>query len=387
MSSVLHTIATLCMVMLAGATGAAEDSITLRGTSIAMPVDIERIEAGRVFYTDASGSTQRRPLRDVARLAFDDLASLDAANDALEQDAYSVARESLMLALLEARDDTQRIWVRAQLAKTHDILGEYVQAAGHFAALVTLDEHVSWLTYAPTGDMNDVSYPIAHEAITHLRKARDTVTSTQLASRLDALHDRIEPIYQLRAARYDGPAIEPGSTISGIAISTLQNPDDQSDADEDDDQQDDPPAQDDSDEPRDDDASHPTRSGSSPDAIEYMLEREQWSDALAACERAAQRPGRREIAELLHQYGSALQGVGRDKDASVMFLRCAILHRGSPFASRSLIEAAIIYRDTYQRHGAARRLLDRAAQEEAAYNRAAVLKRIENVRSSLAHSP
>jgi hypothetical protein len=276
----------------------------------------------------------------------------------------------------------QRLWIRAMLCQTHDILGHYVQASGHFAAIMLLDNHASWQRLAPTGQPNEPSFAAAEEAMTLLRAAQRVTDNRQLSNVLNELVQKIEPIHRRLAASYTGPRIEPGTTISGIAISDIEQMeidqiDNQANDSLDDEQT--TPSRSVSVEP----ASESAPSSTSPAAIDRLLDQQQWREALELCQRAAEQPGRRDQAELLYQYGRALLGSEQPADASVMFMRCAILHRGSPFASRSLIETAVIYRDYFQQPSTARRLLDRASHEESAHGREEIVSRIEAVKQTL----
>ncbi|MCH8316796.1 MAG: hypothetical protein IIA64_12565, partial [Planctomycetes bacterium] len=75
------------------------------------------------------------------------------------------------------------------------------------------------------------------------------------------------------------------------------------------------------------------------------------------------------------QYGMALTDVGRERDAAVMFARCAVLFGGSSFAAPSLIETASIYQTVYRQPRTAQRLLERAIATATAQGQPEVLKR------------
>lgn len=354
------------------------DTITLRGTTIAVPVQIERIATGRVFYVDHAGRSMYRSLDDVEHITFSNLPQLGEAAKAIDDDRHRDALPHLMRALLVAEKDVQRIWIHSLLVRGHDVLGEYVQACGHFAALVTLDEHGYWRGIAPMSELNEPTFAAAEEAMVHLRQAQQRVTHAQLGPILAQMIQRVQPIHRRLAEAYDGPPIERGSTVSGIAIDVIQR----TTAHADEESQAELPEAPTAAEVREEEPTPPaaTVNGQS---IARLLAAEHWEEALAACERAARQPGRHDAAELLYQHGRALVGVGRPRDAAIQYTRCAILHRGSPHASLSLIETAIIYRDTFNRHDAALRLLDRAIEEEKTHKREDVVRRIAQVRQTL----
>lgn len=124
-----------------------------------------------------------------------------------------------------------------------------------------------------------------------------------------------------------------------------------------------------------------------PDAIEAMLAEKKFDEALEASTRAVERPGRRDLGQTFNQCGRALLGLNRPRDASVMFARGAILYGDSSFTAPSLIELAIIYRDTFARPEVSHRLLSRAQEEEASRRRPDVLERLATVRASLPEQP
>lgn len=370
---VVLTLLCLCLTTVLHA-----DTITLRGTTIAVPVTIERISAGRVFYQDHTGRSVYRPLDEIEHIHFADLPQLETASTALARDQYAQALPHLMHALLAAQTKPQRLWVHMQLVRTHDLLGEYIQACSHFAAIVQLEEHVYWRNIAPMSSLNEPAFAAAEEAILSLRRAQQSVTQAQLAPVIAQMIQNIEPVRQRLAARYTGPPIEIDSTISGIPIATILSEQQGEDAGEADDA---PPVV----QPIVQPVSPPQQMSEQPAAnsIERLLAAEQWQEAIAACERAARSASKREQATLLHQYGLALHGAGRPEDAAIAFTRCAILHSESSQATLSLIETAMIYRDVYDRHETAARLLARAEALESKHNRPAVHERIAQIRQSL----
>ena len=100
--------------------------------------------------------------------------------------------------------------------------------------------------------------------------------------------------------------------------------------------------------------------GDSPEAIDRLLERDQFKAALEACRRVGTRPGNRDLSRLLFQYGRAYRGAGQPRDALVMFVRCAVLYPDSVDAPAALMETALIYRDVIGQPDTARRLLEHA---------------------------
>ncbi len=369
------SLTALLMVMLSAAT-AYGDAIILRGTNIPIPCSVQRIEAGRVMYVDGTGRSQLRDLEDVDAISFAELDDLDKASDAIRDDEYARAIPLLKRALLHAANDMQRLWIHALLARAHDIRGQSVQAAGHFAAVLLLEAHPYWRTVAPVSEMNEPSFAAASEAMHLLRQARRQVDNAQLITLLDQFIRNVQPVHDRLEQAYDGPPIELGTTVSGVAHGEILQDDQHAESDE----TDDAPEQSASPEP-------PARASenqyATTNAIERLLEAERWTEAIEACKRVAKNPGRRDLAQFQYQFGRALLGAGRHGDAAVLFTRCAILHRGSPYASLSLVETAVLYRDVYERPATTRRLLDRAEAEERAHGRERVMQRIAEVRRSL----
>ncbi len=126
------------------------------------------------------------------------------------------------------------------------------------------------------------------------------------------------------------------------------------------------------------------RSASRRRSIDALLESEHWAQAVAACERVARRVGKRDLGRFLHQYGRALAGDRRPRDAAVMFVRSATLFGDSPYAAASLLETAIIYRDVFRDPATARRLVERSLTLAAPPGRPQVADRARAVLETLA---
>lgn len=119
-----------------------------------------------------------------------------------------------------------------------------------------------------------------------------------------------------------------------------------------------------------------------PHAIDRLLAEERWEAALAACEAVAVDPGGRDLATFLHQYGIALARTGRLEDASIMFMRQALLFPGARETSRSLLETAAILHDRFADPEGAERLLARAESIARAEADGALVRRCQALRRS-----
>ena len=364
MMKIAAAVVAVLMVHLA----AEADTVTLRGSTIPLRnCQIRDIKAGRVYFVDGRGRRQYRELDEIQALGFEGLPELAAAERLIAAGDLDAAEPRLLEAMLNAEGDLPRLWVRVRLAKTHGLRGEYVQAAGHAAAAFLLDEDSYWRHLEPIGEPNRPGYPAAREAMESLREARRKVTNHDLAAVVDRLIARIGPIHRELEAAYDGPAIKPRSTLSGVSIEEIRRGIERSTDRPDragqprrepaDEKPSAPPALG----PRQPRVPQPGASGESAETIDALIEAHRTAEALALCQRLAREPGPRSLSRFLFQYGRCLAAEGRPRDAAVMFMRCAVLFESSEYAAPSLVETAVIYRDTYGPATATRRLLQHAA--------------------------
>ena len=352
------------------------DSITFDGTNIPLrDCNIEAIQGGQVTYLDVGGQRQRRPLEQVAAIGFQNLPQLDQGELALANNDSNAGLTSLLMALVSAQTDLQRLWVHARLARVHDMRHEYIQAAGHLAATMMLSDDPYWRAIEPSGDANEPDFPAAKEAMDNLQAAARKVKANQLKTSIERMLGKVKPVFERLSKSYTGPAIASGSTLSGISKQDILNGklqvksqpatriSSQPAAA--------PPARPESIEPskpRAAETREPARLDSpaapaAPPAIDALLGQSKWSEALAACQGLAANPDDRDLAHFLLQFGTALVHVDRPDDAAVMFARCAVLFSDSADAAQALIQLAVVYRDHYRNRDTARRLLQRAIDQ------------------------
>ncbi len=375
--------ATMLCLGLALTGSAHADSVTLDGSSIPLRgCTIRAIQNGRVYFLDPMNRQQHRALNEIEALGFDGLEQLDQAEAWIAEGLYANAIDHLLVAALRAQTTLQRLWVEQRLARVHNYQGEYVQAAGHAAAVFLIQDDPYWQRLSPRGEVNEPPYAAAKEAMDLLNQAGRNVTSSQLRRAVREMTRRIRPVHDRLAAAYQGPPIEPGSTISGILKSQIDKPSSEAATPA---VQDQPKGGEEAGPPRTVKPSEPTPSpaptpspsagSDSAEAIDRMLKAGRPVDALAICERVAEAPGDRDLSRFLYQYGMALTGVGRERDGAVMFARCAVLFGRSSFAAPSLIETASIYQTVYRQPRTAQRLLERAIATATAQGQPEVLKR------------
>lgn len=381
-----RTLISAALALLAGGAGpASADTLTLTGSSIPLrDCRVEAVRGGRVFYLDSRGRRHRRGLDEVEALGFDGLGELDEAERALAAGDLAEGVRRLLAALVAAESDLQRSWIHVRLSMTHDLLGQHVQAAGHAAAVFAADDDPYWRRLEPLSEPDEPSYAAAREALLALQEARRRVKHPEMAPLVERMLMRVRPIHDRLAARYSGPPIEPGSTISGVlrthirAGLTPESPPAPATR---------PAGPGDPPKPTDQPADLESReTPDSPRAIDLLLEAQRWAQAVAACERVAQRVGKRDLGRFLHQYGRALAGDRRPRDAAVMFVRSATLFGDSAYAAASLLETAIIYRDGFRNSASARRLADRGLDLAMRQGRTQVAERARAVLESLAAS-
>lgn len=373
----------------AGSGPAAGDTVTLAGSSIPLRgCRVEAVQSGRVFYRDNRGRRHQRGLDEVAALGFDGLGDLDEAERAIAAGDLAGGVGRLLAAMLQADSDLHRAWLHVRLSVTHDLLGQYVQAAGHAAAVFEADGDAYWLRLEPLSEPDEPGYAAAREALLALQQARRRVKHPEIAPVIERMLGRVRPIHDRLADRYHGPPIEPGSTISGVPRELIRSGRTA------------PEAGSSTDAPRtlpsrpadENKRAEPTGAPGAPAAreapdsaasIDALLAAGHRTEALAACARVERRVGRRDLGRFLHQYGRALVGAGRPRDAAVMFVRCATLYGDSPHAAPSLIETAIIYRDVFGDPATARRLVERSLNLAARPGRPQVADRARAVLETL----
>jgi hypothetical protein len=350
-------------------TPAQADTLTFSGTSIPLRgCQIVAIQKGRVTYTDARGQRLQRNLDQISQLGFAGLESLDRAEEAITAGDYPQGTRWLLKAMLEATSDMQRLWLHARLARVHELQGQFVAAAGHVARLLVLDDGTNWLVLEPTSEADAPSPATLREAYDALVQADRRVRQPQLAEVIDRLMTKVEPLWAaLPPGTASGPATISGLTRQQIldAFSSEAAPDSTSLIEAPIDAPSLPAA--------DDDA----------ESLDALLEARRFTEALALCERLEAAPDDRSLSRFLYQYGRALLGVDRPRDAAIMFMRCAILYPRSTFAVDCLIDAAIVHRDLVGDRAAARRLLEHAAVVAEAQGRPEAAQRARALRDEL----
>ena len=352
---------------LALGTTASADWLRFHGSTIPLEgVRIEAVSGAAVVYLDPRGVRTDRPLEDLEAIGFDGRVELDHAEQAIAAGRLDDAIDWLSLALTNAERDVARRWIRARLVQVHDARGEGAAAVGHFAALVTEDEDVSWLSVRPVSPADQGTPTALREALMHLHASR-RVRAPALRQRLAAWH---QAVAAAAPNRMEGDP-DPRQTISGRTLASIRS----RLAGEEDGRRPTPaadpptPARDPVVSP--DVAAPPVPApprtaneggrDDSPALIARLLEEGRSAAALSICRRVARDPGNRDLARFLYQYARAHVGEGEPHDAAIMFARAAFLYPESAAAPRCLIELAIVYRDVYRRPEIARRLLERAA--------------------------
>jgi tetratricopeptide (TPR) repeat protein len=349
------TLAAFIALTLAAA--AYPDTIIFSGTGVSLRgCTIQSIQGGQVLYLDASNARQRRPLNQVDALGFDGLPELDQAETAIAQEDFDTGVRALLRAMLAAQTDQQKLWLHARLARVHDLRGEYVQAAGHAAAVFLRSEDLYWKDLRPVSPVNQPSYPAAKEAFDNLQAAARKVKSGELKGETEVMLRTIRPIHEQLAQSWTGEAVAANSTFSGLTKEEILGEAERATK-----PAETAPVASDSAKPP---VAPPTaRSGDngpqSPEAIENLLAAGRSAEALALCQQIEKDPGARDLARYLYQYGRALSQTGNKRDAAVMLTRCAILHPDSEDAGPALIETAIIYRAEFRKPEVGRRLLQR----------------------------
>jgi len=372
----LGGVALLLTAMLATASSAHADSVTLIKSRIAMRgCEIQAIQSAQVFYLDPAGQRQRQPIAEVWALSFDNLKELDAAEEAIAEREYDTARKRLLEALIATDSPMQQLWIRNRLLRVHGLLGQYPEAAAHLAEIFILDPDQFWARMEPRCDATPTTFAAAKEAMEALARADRAVKDQAIQQTIDVIVNKLTPIFEELRKSYNGPPIASGATISGVLKSDIGTWDAAAPTEVTPPQapmQDTPKpveqAKPNAAKPAQAQPSKPSAAPAGPDApasIDALLANEQYDEALSRCERIAATLDSRDLAEFLFQYGEALRFKGKPRDAAVMYMRGAVLFPASPFAGPCLIETALLYRDTFNRPETAKRLLERVAQDAA----------------------
>jgi hypothetical protein len=339
------------IAVLALATVSARADTVSAGGTVSENVSVQTIRAGKLFFIDAAGALAQAPIEAVEWIQFDGLIDLESAQRAMLGDEWEEALPKLLLAMQKAEGDAQELWIHAKLAETHGQLGDFIEAAGHAAAVLDIDPSPVWLSLVPRGELNEPTFYSTGEAMYFLKRAQREAIDGDVSAALAELTARIEPLAE-EIARDDARQYRPGSTISGILIRDIARPL--------------APRETgnggNSAPPSDRAAPQPgrpaERSGpESPAAIAGLLADGEYLAARAICERVAESPGARDLAQFLHQYGQALAGTASYDDAAVRYMQCAIEFPDTSYATWSLIETAVIHNDFYKKLDTAERLL------------------------------
>ena len=329
------------------------DTIELRDSTISMrDCDIQAISHGTVRFIDRNGQPRRLSYQEIESIGIDGLAALDEAEQHLGEDDLDEALDHFLKAFLQAESDTQRAWIHSRLALVHDLRGEYVASARHFAGLMLLDAHPSWVELKPIADPDEPSFAVVAEAFEVLQRASKRIENRRVRDVIDRMSQRIGDMYRRMNVEYGGPRFEPGTTLSGIPRREILRESGPA-------TQDHRAPRNSSDETSANNDSSQNEAAASDD-LDALLQAKEWRQALRECRALAEDPSGYSIAKLLYQYGRSLQGADQPRDAAVKYTRCAVHYPQSRYAGLSLIETARIYRDHYRKPMVARRLVKRA---------------------------
>jgi len=340
--------------------------------------DIQAVRGGVFFYLDADGSLGRASVGDVVSIRFEGLHETAAAERYLDRGELVEALEKFQVALIDADSEPERLWIRARLAHVHDELGDYVEAAGHAAAVINIDPAPAWTHLRPETPFDpataEVSFYAAAEAHHHLIRAERRADDPEVRAMVESMMSRVRPVWERVQAASPDMRYRAGSTISGFLIRDIGTERARKDRPErpvqvEDGGRDGVTAPPEDPQAPEEAPSSPIGRDAGPDspaAIQAMIDAGRHRQAVEICERLARDPGERDLAQFVYQYGLALAGAGRPEDAAVQFMRAALHFPGSRFAPLGLIETARVYRDVYEDEETARRLLqDAAARAEA----------------------
>jgi len=303
----------LIPLLLSGSSAVA-DAVHVVGTAAPLPGStIVSVEGGRVVYTDLTGKRRQRGIEEIQSLSFDRHSAIDLAEARLAAGNAEDGVRLLLIAMLDAPDESTRRWTLRRLVQVHDGRGEYPQAVAHLARLLADDSHPAWLRILPMTAPGVSTPAAAAEALREVRRAR-----TQSED-----GDVLAAIRKLEASLLELDREEISGSVSGFDVEAIRNPDAV-------------PAS-------------PSAVPSAPDGpasdsndINRLLAAGDYEAALEACSRAAEAGDRRSMARLLWQTGEANRGLGLDEEAIIAYTRSGLLFPDAATAAPSLAGAAAL---------------------------------------------
>lgn len=352
-------------------------------------VTIQTIRGAEVFFLNARGQLQRAAVGDVRSLGFDSLSALDAAERAWLRNDVQTATEQWIRAMVNARTEVQRLWIHARLARAHDQRGEPIRAASHAARVLLTDAAAYWSILVPESTLEDgaeIDPLLAREAwwaIDRLLRCDAAPEVKAAAERLAAL---VRPLHERAQQAQPGVVWREGSSISGFAMNDLQRSDWRL-----------PPSNASNVEtpvrpstppggsaptPNPGTPNREQAGPNSPDAIDELLQTKRFSEAVTMCERVARDPADRSLSRFLLQYGRALSGANRPRDAAIRLMQCAIHFAESDEAPAALMETALLYRSHFDQPQTAQRLLQRAMTLAEARGLTELTQQLRNLQGS-----
>ncbi len=357
----------VCLIAATASGPASADSVRLRGSAITLDdCRILSIKGGELVFSAPGGRRMQKHLEDVIALGFAGIEEIDHAESSMLEQDYDRAVKWFVLALAKSQSDLQRQWIHVRLARAHDKLGQYVQSAGHAAAVFVFEDHPAWKRLVPMCEPDRPAYPAAKEAHDHLQAARRSVQSAELVHLVTTMLGRVKPAYDEAARAYQGPRLKAGDTISGYALGQLDkvrasliDPDESGplvfavgddEANESTMPEDPASAEEAQDEPAPEPQRVMTTHGTD---IAILIDQERYQMARSRCERELPDANPVEVAELRYWLGLALKGLDQPRDAAVEFMRSYILQPDSAQAAACLLETAEIYETTFLRVGKA----------------------------------
>lgn len=303
----------LIPLLFAGSSAVA-DAVHVIGTAAPLPGStIVSVEGGRVVYTDLTGKRRQRGIEEIQSLSFDRHAAIDLAESSLAAGNAEDGVRLLLVAMLDAPDDSTRRWVLRRLVQVHDGRGEYPQAVAHLARLLADDSHPALLRILPVTAPGVTTPVAAAEALREVRRARTQAEDG----------DVLAAIRKLEAILLEMDREEVSGSVSGFDVESIRNPD--------------APAASPSTAP-----SAPNRPPAGSNDIDRLLAAGDYEAALDACSRAAEAGGRRSMARLLWQTGEASRGLGLDEEAIIAYTRSGLLFPDAATAAPSLANAAAL---------------------------------------------
>ena len=329
----------------------AADELVIGKISIG-DVVIEGISEGKVTYLLGNRSSTR-PV-DAVILYFDEVPALRKGEVALAAGDYVNAVKFLRAALRETEISWQRAWVFYRLALVYDGMGEYTNAVGVWAELITASPESYWIIALPVCEPDYADGETVARVLKLLGEARRVVTNTILTPTIDEMIKQVKWIGDREPPAKDVVEDKDETTdtdaeekeISGNEVNNNDSNTNRNKPVINNNKMNNNKVPGRTEFPVvliEGGAGGTAAGGELANRIDKLLNDGKFELAKRELEKLVAEPGVYPLDRLLYQYGLVLRGTGYTQEALVRFLQCGILFESSEYAAASFCEVGEIY--------------------------------------------